>query len=218
MSVDNSPLQSFSARFESNPPLSQFEILSLLGQNLAGTSSEEDPNGSLRSMVLASGDILSQFLLYRRAERAIRDFVHLDMFSFRTLALQNAVVQATGLQAPTTGLQDPVDRIGVVGNYLDNSTVFLGKYFGPDVFGQAMISFRYDENRTTFGDMSRGGVTLGAGISLEAELGFEFRGPLFDIQLNFIPRHLENMFVDDLSFTLSWKRSIRNLSDLWKER
>jgi hypothetical protein len=133
------------------------------------------------------------------------------MFSFRTQVLQNVLVQATGLQ-------DPVDRIGVVGNYLDNSTVFLGRYFGPDVFGQAMISFRYDENRTTFGDMSGEGVTLGAGISLEAELGVEFRGPLFDLQLNFTPRHWENMFVDDLSFTLSWKRSIRNLSDLWKER
>lgn len=86
-----------------------------------------------------------------------------------------------------------------------------------DVFGQVMLSFRYDENRTTFGDISQGGVTLGAGISLEPEVGVEFRGPLFDVQLNFTPRHVENMFVDDLSFTLSWKRSIRNLSDLWKK-
>jgi hypothetical protein len=65
--------------------------------------------------------------------------------------------------------------------------------------------------------MSQGGVTLWGGISLEPEIGVEFRGPLCDIQVNFTPRHLENMFVDDLSFTLSWKRSIRNLSDLWKK-
>jgi hypothetical protein len=146
----------------------------------------------------------------------VRDVIHMDMFSIRTQILQNAVFQVTGLQ-------EPVDRISSVGNYFDNTTVFLGKYFGPDVFGQAMFSFRYDENRTTFGDISQGGLTLGAGVSLEADFGVEIRGPLIDIQFNFAPRHMENMFVDDLSFTLSWKRSIRNLGDLldlrilWKE-
>jgi hypothetical protein len=221
MIVENSSLQSFSPRFESNPSLSQLEIFSLLGQNVAGSLSEEDPNGPLRGLVLASGDIMSQFLLYRRVERAIRNALHLDMFSFRTLALQNFFVQATGLQAASTntntGLQDPVDRVGVIGNYLDNSTVFLGKYFGRDVFGQAMLSFRYDENRTTFGEISQGGITLGAGISLDAEVGVEFRGPLLDIQVNFAPRYLDPRVVEGLSFTLSWKRSIRNFSDLWKE-
>jgi hypothetical protein len=209
MSVDNSSLRSFTPRFESNPPLSQSEILSLLGQNFTGMPSE-DPNESIRNMVYASGDFLTQFYAVRRFERALRDLIHVDMFSIRTQVLQNVLIQATGLR-------EPVDRIGGVGNYFDNTTVFLGKYFGPDVFGQAMLSFRYDENRTTFGDISQGGLTLGGGVSLEADLGLELHGPLFDIQFNFAPRHLENMFVDDLSFTLLWKRSIRDLSDLWKE-
>jgi hypothetical protein len=209
MIVDDSSLRSFTPRLESNPPLSQSEILSLLGQNFAGTPSE-DPNESIRNMVYASGDFLTQFYAVRRFERALRDLIHVDMFSIRTQVLQNVLIQATGLR-------DPVDRIGGVGNYFDNTTVFLGKYFRPDVFGQAMLSFRYDENRTTFGDISQGGLTLGGGVTLEADLGLELNGPLFDIQFNFAPRHLENMFVDDLSFTLLWKRSIRNLSDLWKE-
>jgi hypothetical protein len=209
MIVDSSPLRSFTPRLESNPPLSQFEILSLLGQNFAGTPSE-DPNESIRSMVFASGDFLTQFYAYRRVERLVRDFIHVDMFSIRTQILQNMLIQATGLR-------EPVDRIGGYGNYFDNTTVFLGKYFGPDVFGQAMLPFRYDENRTTFGDISQGGLTLGGGVSLEADIGVELSGPLFDIQVNFAPRNWENMFVDDLSFTLLWKRSIRNLSDLWKE-
>jgi hypothetical protein len=209
MIVDSSPLRSFTPRFESNPPLSQAEILGLLGQNFAGTPSE-DPNESIRNMVLASGDFLGQFYLVRRFERALRDVTRMDMFSVRTQILQNALIQATGLR-------DPVDTNSGVGNYFDNTTVFLGKYFGPDVFGQAMLSFRYDENRIIFGDISQGALTLGAGLSLEADIGVELRGPLFDIQVNFAPRHLENMFVDGLSFTLSWKRSIRNLSDLWKE-
>jgi hypothetical protein len=209
MIVDNSSLRSFTPRLESNPPLSQLEILSLLGQNVSGAPSE-DPNESIRNMVLASGDFFTQFYAVRRFERVIRDFIHMDMFSIRTQVLQNVLIQATGLR-------EPVDRISGVGNYFDNTTVFLGKYFGPDVFGQAMLSFRYDENRTTFGEISQGGLTLGGGVSLEADLGLELQGPLFSLQFNFAPRHLENMFVDDLSFTLLWKRSIRNLSDLWKE-
>jgi hypothetical protein len=209
MIVDSSPLRSFTPRLESNPPLSQFEILSLLGQNFAGTPSE-DPNESIRNMVLASGDFLTQFYAYRRFERLVRDFTRMDMFSIRTQFLQNVLIQAAGLR-------EPVDRIDGVGNYFDNTTVFLGKYFGPDIFGQAMLSFRYDENRTTFGDISQGGFTLGGGVSLEADIGVELHGPLFDMQFNFAPRNRENMFVDDLSFTLLWKRSIRDLSDLWKE-
>jgi hypothetical protein len=212
MIVDSSPLRSFTPRLESNPPLSQFEILSLLGQNFAGTPSE-DPGESFRNMVYASGDFLTQFYAYRRLERLVRDLTRLDMFSIRTQAAQNWLIQVMGLR-------EPVDNNGGVSNYVmlfDNTTVFLGKYFGPDVFGQAMMSFRYDENRTTFGDISQDGFTLGGGVSLEADIGVELRGPLFDFQVNFAPRNLENMFVDDLSFTLLWKKSIRDLSDLWKE-
>jgi hypothetical protein len=217
MIVDNSPLRSFTPRFESNPPLSQAEIFSLLGQNFAGIPSE-DPNESIRNMVIASGDFLSQFYLVRRAERVIRDFTRVDMFSIRTQLLQNAFIQVAGLRDPVDTNSGVGNNFGNnVGNIFDNTTVFLGKYFGPDVFGQAMLSLRYDENRTTFGELSQGALTLGAGVSLEADIGVELRGPLFDIQVNFAPRHLENMFVDGLSVTLSWKRSIRNLSDLWKE-
>jgi hypothetical protein len=130
------------------------------------------------------------------------------MFSARTQILQNAIFQATGVQ-------DSVDTATRIGNYFDNTTVFLGKYFGPDVFGQSMISLRYNENRTVPGEMSLYGLTLGGGVSLEADVGVEIRGPIFDIGLNFAPRNLEAMFVDGLSFSLTWKRSVYNISDLW---
>ncbi|MDR1410927.1 MAG: translocation/assembly module TamB domain-containing protein, partial [Spirochaetaceae bacterium] len=41
MIVENEPLLSFEARFESSPPLSQVDILSLLGQNVTDESQEE---------------------------------------------------------------------------------------------------------------------------------------------------------------------------------
>jgi hypothetical protein len=188
MIVDNAPLKSFTARFESNPPLSQIDILSLLGQSITGASAESGGN-LLQSAFLASTDVLAQFSVVRWVEQQVRNLLGLDMFSIRTQVLQNWVLQVTGLR-------DPVDRIGGVGNYFDNTTVFLGKYFGPDMFGQSMVSLRYDENQPNWG-----------GLTFEWDFGIELRGPLFDIRWNFTPSHWENMFINDLSFTLSWRRS-----------
>jgi hypothetical protein len=209
MIVENAPLVSFTPRFESNPSLSQIDIFSILGQNFISDSMDNQTD-LIRNLAVSSSDFLAQFYLYRRAERIIRDIFHLDMFSARTQVLQNMLFYSTGLQSQ-------VDRIGGVGNYFDNTTVFLGKYFGPDVFGQAMFTFRTDENRTNIGNLTEGVLSLGGGVSLETDIGVEIRGPVLDFQLNFAPRHLENMFIDDLSLSISWKRSVYNLSDLWKE-
>jgi hypothetical protein len=190
MIVENAPLLSFTARFESSPPLSQMEILALLGQNLTGISVDES-TGSFRQALVNSTDLLAQFSGVRYLERHIRDFLRLDMFSFRTQLLQNAVFQAAGLQ-------DPVDRINGVGNYFNNTTVFLGKYIGRDMFVQGMLSLRYDKNAATWG---------GLGFTPVPDIGVELESPLFNIRWDFIPTHPENWYVDDNSITLIWSRS-----------
>jgi hypothetical protein len=187
MFVDNAPLKSFTARLESSPPLSQFEILSLLGQNVTSTTAESGSDSI--AFLNSAADIFAQIGVIRRVERRVRDFIGLDMFSVRTQVLQNAFLQFTGWR-------NPVDRIGRVGNYFDNTTVFLGKYFGSNMFAQFMLSTRYNENKIDWW-----------GIELEGDLGIELHSPLFDIRWNIVPLHLENMFVNDISFTLLWRRS-----------
>jgi len=108
----------------------------------------------------------------------------------RTQVLHNVFLQATTNQP----LGD--DRTYRVGNYFDNSTVFIGKYFGSAMFGQAMLSFKYDENKVTWG-----------GLKLEPEIGLEMRNPLFDIRFNMVPLHPENWFINDVSLSLIWQRS-----------
>jgi hypothetical protein len=188
MIVDNAPLQSFTARFESSPALSQMEILSLLGQNFTGAAGED---GSIDNPFLASGaDLLTQSQVVRRLERGIRDFLRLDMFSVRTQFIQNAAFGAIGLQ------ERPVDRIGWVVNYFDNTSVFVGKYIGSEMFAQAMVSLRYDDKKRTFG-----------GYTLEPDFGIELRSPLGNIRWNLVPTHPENWYIDDNSFTISWNFS-----------
>jgi hypothetical protein len=193
--IDNSPLQSFSVRFESSPALSQMEIISLFGQNLTGTTQEAGKDSDQIPLLASGLDFLAQTQVVRRFERIIQNFLRLDMFSARTQLLQNIATQ-------TFRVQDPVDRSNSVGNYFDNTTVFVGKYIGSDMFVQWMTSFRYDENEHTLGGLSW------RGLAIEPDIGIELRGPLFDIRWNITPLHfVESMCVEDVSFTVTWRRS-----------
>jgi hypothetical protein len=184
--VDNAPLQSFTPRFESSPALSQMEIMSLMGQSLVGTTGED---GSV-PFLASSADLLAQSQVMRRIQGALRDFLHLDMFSIRTQFLQRAAFSIMGIQGQT------VDRIGWVGNYFDNTSVFVGKYIGSDMFAQLMVSLRYDEKKRTFG-----------GYTFEPDFGIELRSPLGNIQWNLVPSHPENWYINDNSFSISWNFS-----------
>jgi hypothetical protein len=196
MIVENEPLMSFEARFESSPPLSQIDILSLLGQGLTGESQQAE--GEAMNMIT---DILSQFLGLRRVERIVRDFLGLDMFSFRTQIIPNAV----------TRLRDPTDTNNTVGNYfgnyLDNTTVFVGKYLGSDMFFQGMLTLRYNDitepGRRLYG-MNNNSLAVGDFI-FEPDLSIELHSPLFNIRWNITPLHLENLFINDTSFSLTWR-------------
>jgi translocation and assembly module TamB len=188
MIIDDAPLRSFSPRFVSAPPLSQLEIYSLLGQAPQG-------EGTPRNLAMATSavmDSLTQFAVINRFQRQVRNYLGMDMLSLRTQLLQNVVIQAAGGQF----LENASDRPYRLGNYFDNTTVFIGKYIGTGMFGEAMLSFKSDENKIDWG-----------GLVLVPELGFELRNPLFDIQFNMVPLHPENLFVADVSFSLVWRRT-----------
>ena len=189
MIVDNAPLLSFTARFESSPPLSQMEILALMGQSITGTQFNENTGAYQRAFLSSTADLLAQFVVVRQLEQQIRNFLQLDMFSVRTQVLQNFIFTRMGY------MQQPVDRTGEVGNYFDNTTVFGGKYIGQDMFVQGMLSMSYDANKTTFG-----------GLTVRPDIGLELQNPWFSIRWDFIPTHPENWFVNDNSITVtkSW--------------
>jgi len=186
MMIDNAPLRSFTPRFISSPSLSQMEIYSILGQNPQG-------DGDSRNLATSAVfDSLAQFTVIGRLQRQLRNFLGLDMLSLRTQLLQNMLIQVAGSR--TSG--NSTGREYRVGNYFDNTTVFIGKFFGSELFGEAMFSLKYDENKLDWG-----------GLVIEPEFGLEMRNPLFDIRFTMLPVHPENMFIDDVSFSFIWRRT-----------
>jgi hypothetical protein len=202
--VDNAPLFDFTARFESSPPLSQMEILALMGQSLPGSQIDggaATPQKDMMAFLNSGADMLAQFTFGRFIERRMRNFLQLDMFSFRTQFFQNAIFSVVpGLT------QQPVDRQSQLGNYLDNTTLFGGKYISPDMFVQGMVTMRYDANRD-----NSGGI-LG-GMTFQQNYGFELQGPVvfnnynFRIRWDFLPEHPENWYANDNSITFTLTKS-----------
>ena len=201
MIVDNQPLLKFNPRFESSPSLTQLEIYSILGQNFGVAQGEENSDQANRFLLtsttdvlthlIGTSDVLSQFVFFRQFERQVRDTLRLDMFSVRTRFLQNLAVSGT------TGFgQTPVDRSNRVGNYFDNTSVFIGKYIGKHMFISGMLTARYDENSNFLG-----------GVRIEPDIGIELDSPFVNIRWDFFPYNPQNWWVTDHSITLSWSMS-----------
>ena len=204
MIVENQPLLKFEPRFEASPSLSQLEIYSILGQNVNSIQGSDDPEAMQRflitsttdilTQVVATSDILSEFAFMRQFERQIRGLLRLDMFSVRTRFLQNAVVFGTSGIWQTS--EDFIRSSSRVGNYFDNTSVFIGKYVGQNMFVQGMATLKYDEYSDVLG-----------GLKFELDIGIELQSPFVNIRWDIFPAHPENLWVNDNSITLSWSKS-----------
>ncbi|MDR0561955.1 MAG: translocation/assembly module TamB, partial [Spirochaetaceae bacterium] len=206
MIIDDAPLESFTPRFESTPPLSQAEIISLLGQSLAGIPTEEGKEADPFTVVSSTADLLAQTQVYRRVQRGVRSFFpFLDMLSFRTQVLQNFLILEYRKRTEAYALE----TIGI-GNYLDNTSVFIGKYITSDMFFQNMWSLRQSESNTEIQ-----GLRLQS-LVVESDFGLELRGPVFDIQLNVTLLHLEKLFVRNFVFSdFAYSVSVFRRSSSW---
>jgi hypothetical protein len=193
MILDNQSLMSFTPVIQSTPALSQVEILSILGNSLLDTGDEgSDTEGRqsrspvLRSFIASGTDFFTQLQLIHRAENKIRDWLHLDMFSARTQVLQNYILDMTLISSE--------ERDTSIWNYLNNSTLFIGKYITPDLFIESMLSASYDKNKME-----------NNGVNFDLFIGMELRSPLFNIRAEINPDILkpEKFWVPDTSVTLT---------------
>ena len=192
LSANDQRVSVFNPTFSANPAKSEREIMELLGQIVSADSSGASEVGG------AFGDLFLQSTVIRRVENTLRELLNFDIVSIRTNVLQNSVKLSMDENTKNKQL--------TVGNFIDNSTVYVGKYFGSSIYVDSMFHWTYDEHKVNNG-------TSVNGIVFQPEIGFEMASPFVNIRLGVAPdidslrKGLLNTWVPSTSMTLSWKFS-----------
>ena len=189
LSAENQRLSAFNPTYSSSPPKSEIELMTILGQALTA-----DVQSGL-DVILSGVDYGFNLLVLRKIENALRDFLNFDIFSLRTMGLQNSLKQWL-----TT---DEGNKKLTIGNFFDNTTVYIGKYFGSSIYADAMLHFAYDEKKALEDGTS-------SGLRFQPEIGLEMDSPFGAIRWSMAP-DLENaqyLWVPSTSISLSWKFSL----------
>jgi hypothetical protein len=197
--LQDSTLDNLVPRFESSPFRSTNEILEILGQGIIpGSSFEETTLGSVVAIATVATDVFSRLGIIDGAgttygfSQIIRNSLGLDVFTIRTNLLQNILFGAIP-GASTSNTVSPIAR------YLDNTTLYLGKYLFNDFYLQGLLHFR--------GDLySSGRISsfLSDDLVLDTEFSLEWTTPLAFFSLFTQPDVLSvfNIF-DTIGFSIT---------------
>lgn len=194
LTAKDQSLFSFNPEISSDPPRSTNEIMQLLGQVAIGDTGKDN---LWQNLLVSSSDILAQVGFLKKVESKVRDFLRLDAFSFRTLLLQNAIFGNLFTANQNTTL--------TMSNYLDNTSVYIGKYFGSAIYADALLHLsHYDSKSLKNGGSKR---PVYKDLLFQPEIGLEMATPFFLLRWSVAPTKPDTLFVGDTALTFSWKYS-----------
>ena len=188
LSVEDQYLKNLQPKFSSVPPKSENEIRGLLGQIVLADSDDAV------DLIFAASDYALQSTIMRQAENKLRELLNFDIFSVRTNVLKNTYNLSVSRNLTGGNIS--------IGNFLDNTTVYIGKYLGTSLYIDAMLHLSYENGGIKTKDSSDGVLTF------QPEIGMELESPFANIRINMAPdlnALLKNQFVPSTSVTLSWK-------------
>lgn len=188
LSVEDQYLKNLQPKFSSVPPKSETEIRGLLGQIVLADSDDAV------DLIFAASDYALQSTIMRQAENKLRELLNFDIFSVRTNVLKNTYNLSVSRNLTGGNIS--------IGNFLDNTTVYIGKYLGTSLYVDAMLHLSYENGGIKTKDSSDGVLTF------QPEIGMELESPFANIRINMAPdlnALLKNQFVPSTSVTLSWK-------------
>ena len=186
LTMENQYLQNANPRFTSVPAKSENEIRSLLGQIVVADSE------NAANFIVAASDYALQSTVVRTAENKLRDLLNFDIFSLRTNFLQNTL----NLSSSGKSSRDTI----TIGNLLDNSTVYIGKYLNSSLYVDALLHI-------SAVDGSANSISLNS-LDFQPEFGLELESPIANIRASMTPNIndlLKGQFVPSASLELSWK-------------
>ena len=188
LSVEDQFLKNLQPKFSSVPPKSENEIKTLLGQIVIGDTE------TAADFFFVASDYALQATLVRQAENKLRDLLNFDIFSLRTNFLQNTYNLSVSRNLTNGNLS--------IGNFLDNTTVYIGKYLGSFLYVDAMLHISLEQDKIKSINNTTGTMVF------QPEIGMELESPFANIRVNMTPdlnALLKNQFVPSTSVTLSWK-------------
>mgnify|MGYP001410214590 CR=1 FL=1 len=122
----------------------------------------------------------------RSTESGAARLEELDLVSIRSPFVQNLLLDR---------VLSPIE--GSTADLLDNTTLSLGKYFGSDLFLEALLRLR--------SPALGAGAPSGSGLESDLELSLEWATPFFLLEWSFIPQTQETLYVTDNSLSLRWR-------------
>ncbi|MGL4982785.1 MAG: hypothetical protein ACRC4W_08050 [Treponemataceae bacterium] len=194
LSSINQPLSEFSlgagTQFSSIPAKNEHEIMKMLGQVFFADGEAENQWGDVLSSVADYG---VQVALFRKVETQLRNWFNLDIFSLRLPFVQNTMAQILNQNQTTNQM--------TFGNFFNNSTVYVGKYFGDVIYVDASLELSFEE------DNAGAAATNVQSISFQPSIGLELESPFGNIKWALSPEIDKKLkpIVQYNSISVSWK-------------
>ncbi|MCF7943209.1 MAG: translocation/assembly module TamB [Spirochaetia bacterium] len=202
LELQNDSYMNLSPILSSRPQKSLGEIAEILGQNILPAAYVGDTNiSSALALATLAGDVIQQLGIIELDpisdfENIIRNNLQLDVFSIRTQVFQNIILETL---SPS---QFQVISINPIARYLDNTSIFLGKYMNNDLFLQAMFHISVN-------DRYGSGFFMTDDLKLDVELSMEWENPLYYLRISTQPEGLQPyQLLDALTLGISWNISL----------
>ncbi len=193
--VYNAPMKSdFNPRIETVPARSDSEIMALFGQAVVPYAEAQNTDSATTTVIMATGGMFGQVGLVQPFEEVLRKGLNLDMVTIQTDIIENTLANSLDQG------DDPDNTIQTsgLGQYLDNTSLFAGKYIGNALFVSGTVSANYFEgqrNRSVFG-----------GLNFETAVSLEMKTPFFNVAWSYLPDSTKNQnFVADNEISLNWQ-------------
>ncbi|MFA7169222.1 MAG: translocation/assembly module TamB domain-containing protein, partial [Sphaerochaetaceae bacterium] len=202
--LKNNVLTNFTPTFESSPQKNLEEIMSILGQSILPTEAYGGVSlYRVASLATVATDVAQRMGWIREGSmtnlsETIRSSLGLDMFTLHSNVLQNIIIDALPGSSAMT--------ISPIARYLNNTTVFMGKYLGQDMFLQVLLHLTaVDKNsgkaRTPF---------LVNDLALNLEMSLQWDTPLCTYSLFTQPNELSLVqILDTIGFSITKRIVLR---------
>lgn len=199
----DSGLSNIKPQFESIPSKDVNEILEILGQSILPTGAYGQVNlYSVASLAAAATDVAERLGYIDAGQttaltESIRISLGLDMFSIRSNILQNILFDAL----PGSNIGNTLTPLA---RYLNNTSIFMGKYVGREFFLQALVHLTaMDRSRVKRSFIS-------SDLSLDLELSLDWVNPVGTFSFFTQPNELSfTNILDTIGFSVTKRIVLR---------